>query len=120
MDEPLKQPLSQRFLSLLPRDESVRLQTGDLPQGARALLATAGARQSGAALAVLPTPHHLDVFLGDLQTLAERDRECVRNLATNGAVTLYASWDSNEFTYRIYHDEAIVVGFASEEYPTTS
>ncbi len=44
-----------------------------MPAGASALLALALAHRHGAALAVLPTPHHLDAFLADCETLGAQD-----------------------------------------------
>ena len=63
-------PLSARLAAILPIDKSPRALVGEVPSGASAPLAFALARRHGVALAVLPTPHHLDAFLADAATLS--------------------------------------------------
>ena len=68
-------PLSERLVGILPIDKSPRALVGEVPSGASALLAFALARRHGAALVVLPTPHHLDAFLADAATISAVEAE---------------------------------------------
>ena len=68
-------PLWEGFAQVLPLDDAPRAFLGDVPTGASALLALALAKRDGTALAVLPTPHHLDAFLADCETLCKAESE---------------------------------------------
>ena len=70
MTSTVQHPLSARLAGILPIDKSPRALVGEVPSGASAPLAFALARRHGAALVVLPTPHHLDAFLADAATLS--------------------------------------------------
>lgn len=63
------QALSARLAACLPIDDAPRAFVGELPTGGSALLSVALARRNHVALAVVPTPHHLDAFLADCETI---------------------------------------------------
>ena len=77
---PSTAPLGERLAGVLPLDDAPCAFVGELPSGASALLALALARRYGTALAVVPTPHHLDAFLADAETFLAQDGPSVRLL----------------------------------------